>query len=58
VKLKGSLGCSDNETVEFGIPKGERRVESKLTALDFRRAEFGIVKDLVGGVLWDKDKKE
>ncbi|KAK4817889.1 hypothetical protein QYF61_002058 [Mycteria americana] len=42
VKVEGSLGCSDNEMVEFGILKGRRRVKSKLTALDFRRASLTI----------------
>ncbi|GAB0197130.1 hypothetical protein GRJ2_002178300 [Grus japonensis] len=36
VKLKGSLGCSDHEMVEFGILRAARRARSKLTILDFR----------------------
>ena len=31
VKLKGSLGCSDHEMVEFRILRAVRRVHSKLT---------------------------
>lgn len=50
VEVKGSIGCRDSEMVEFGILKGGRRVASKLTTLDFRRAESGIIKDLVGRV--------
>ncbi|GAB0183659.1 nucleoside diphosphate kinase 6 [Grus japonensis] len=41
VKVKGSLGCSDHEMVEFKILRAVRRVHSKLTTLDFRRADFG-----------------
>ncbi|GAB0185298.1 hypothetical protein GRJ2_000995100 [Grus japonensis] len=54
VKLKGSLGCSDHEMVELKILRAVRRVHSKLTTLDFRRADFGLLRDLLGGVPWDK----
>ena len=36
VKLKGSLGCSDQEMVEFKILKAVRRVYSKLTTLELQ----------------------
>ena len=55
VKLKGSLGCSDHEIVEFKICRALRRAHSKLTTLDFRRADFGLFRDLLGRVPWDKD---
>ncbi|GAB0188023.1 cAMP-dependent protein kinase inhibitor alpha [Grus japonensis] len=54
VKLKGGLGCSDHEMVEFKIPRAVRRAHSKLTTLDFRKADFGIFRDLLGRVPWDK----
>ncbi|KAK4812684.1 hypothetical protein QYF61_012194 [Mycteria americana] len=54
VKLKGSLGCSDHEMVEVKILRAARRVHSKLTALDLRRADFGLFRDLLGRVPWDK----
>ncbi|GAB0176076.1 hypothetical protein GRJ2_000072800 [Grus japonensis] len=54
VKLKGSLGCSDHEMVEFKILRAARRVHSKLTTLDFRKADFCLFRDLLGGVPWDK----
>jgi len=44
-KLKGSHGCSDYEMVEFKILRA--RI---LTALHFRRAEFGLSMDLLGRV--------
>ncbi|GAB0188654.1 mitochondrial enolase superfamily member 1 [Grus japonensis] len=53
-KLKGSLGCSDHETVEFRILRAARRVHSKLTTLDFSRADFGLFRDLLGRIPWDK----
>ncbi|GAB0189267.1 hypothetical protein GRJ2_001392000 [Grus japonensis] len=54
VKLKGSLGCSDHEMVEFRILRAVRRVHSRLTILDFRRADFGLFRDLLGRIPWDK----
>ncbi|PKU38649.1 glycerol kinase [Limosa lapponica baueri] len=48
IKLKGTLGCSDHEMVEFKIPGAARRLHSKLTTLDFRRADFGLLRDLTG----------
>ncbi|GAB0177368.1 hypothetical protein GRJ2_000202000 [Grus japonensis] len=54
VKLKGSLSCSDHEMVEFRILRAARRAHSKLTTLDFRRADFGLFRDLLGRIPWDK----
>jgi len=54
VKVKGSLGRSDHEMVEFKILRAGRRVCSKLSTLDFRRADFGLLWDLLGRTLWDK----
>jgi len=54
VKLKGSLGCSDHEMVEFKILRAARRAHSKLTTMDFRRADFGLCRDLLVRVAWDK----
>lgn len=41
-------------TVDFRIPRGGRRVKNKPTALDIRRADFDLIKDLLERVLWDK----
>ena len=46
VKVKGSLGCRDHEMVEFKILWAARRVRSKLAALDFRRKDFGVLRDV------------
>ena len=54
MKLKGSLGCSDREMVEFKILRAARRARSKLTTLDFKRADFGFFRDLLGRIPWDK----
>jgi len=47
MKLKGSLGCSDHEMVEFKILRAAMWVHSKLNALDFRRAHFGLFRHLL-----------
>jgi len=54
MELKGSLGCSDHERVEFKILRAVRRVHSELTTLDFRRADFGLFRDLLDRVAWHK----
>ncbi|GAB0188073.1 hypothetical protein GRJ2_001272600 [Grus japonensis] len=54
MKLKGSLGCSDHEMVEFKILRAVRRAHSKLTTLDFGRADFGLFRDPPGRVPSDK----
>ena len=53
-KLKGSLRGSDHKTVEFKILRAPRRAHSKLTTLDFRRAGFGLFRDLLGRLPRDK----
>jgi len=45
VQVGGSFGCSDQEMVEFRILHGGSRAISRITALDFRRANFGLFKD-------------
>lgn len=51
--LQGIFGCSDHGRGELEILRAGRRTCSKLTAssaLDFRRANFGLFKDLTGRV--------
>ena len=52
VKVGGSLGCSDHEMVEFRILCGGSRAISRIKTLDFRRANFGPFKELLGGIPW------
>ena len=40
--------------VGFKILRAVRKVHSKLTTLDFRRADFGLFRGLLGRVRWDK----
>ncbi|GAB0209598.1 mitochondrial enolase superfamily member 1 [Grus japonensis] len=52
VKVGGSLGCNDHEMVEFRILHGRSRAISRIKTLDFRRANFGLFKDLLGRIPW------
>ncbi|GAB0184184.1 hypothetical protein GRJ2_000884000 [Grus japonensis] len=54
LKAGGSLGCSDHDMVEFRILRGRSRPVSRITTLDFRRANFGLFKDLLGRIPWVK----
>jgi len=50
VKAGGSLGCSDDEMVKFRIMHGGSRAVTRITTLNFRRANFGVFKHLLGGI--------
>ena len=49
-----SLGCSSHEMVKFRISSGMNRTTSQQTAaLDSRRADTDLFRDLLGGIPWD-----
>jgi len=52
VKVRGSRSCSDCEMVEFRILCGGSRAISRITASDFRRANFNLFKELLRGIPW------
>jgi len=52
VKVGGRLGCTDHEMVEFRILHGRSRAISRIKTLDLRRADFGLFKELLGGIPW------
>jgi len=52
MKAGGRLGCSDPEMVEFRILHGGSRAISRIKTLDFRRANFGLFKELLGETPW------
>jgi len=54
VKVGGSLSCSNHEMVEFRILRGGSRAVSRIKTLDFRTANFGLFKDLLGGIPWTR----
>jgi len=52
VKVGGNLGCSDHDMVKLRILCGGNREINRITTLKFRRANFGLFKDLRGGIPW------
>jgi len=52
VKVGGRLGCSDHEKVEFRILDGANTAIIRIKLLDFRRANLGLFKGLLGGLPW------
>jgi len=52
VKVGGSFGCNDHEMVQFRILCGGSRAITRIKTLDFGRANFGLFKDLLGGIPW------
>jgi len=51
---KDSLDCSNHEVVEFRISYGWNRMQSRVTTLDFSRANFGLFKQLLEEIPWDR----
>jgi len=52
VKVGGRLGCSDHEIVKFRILRGGSSAIRRIKTLDLRRANFGLFKELLGGIPW------
>jgi len=50
--VKSCLGESDHEMIEFSFLSEVRMVVSKIAALDFWRADFELLRKLVGRVPW------
>lgn len=53
VKLKGSLSCSDHEAADFK-DLGTVRSLGRACTLDYKRADFGIFKDILSRVPWSR----
>ena len=52
MKAGGSLGCSDQETVEFRILCGRNKAVSTVTIVNFKIASFHLSKTVLGGIPW------
>lgn len=50
MKIKVKVGSNDQDTV----PQGTKDMKSKIITMNFRRADFGFFRYLLGRVLWDK----
>lgn len=51
VKIRSSLGCSVNEMVKFRVLRGGDKANCRIVALDFRRADFDLFRNLLGRFL-------
>jgi len=52
LKVGGSLSCSDHEMVELRILHEGSRAISRIKPLTLERANYGLFKDLLGGIPW------
>jgi len=57
VEFGGRLSCNDHEMVEFRILRGGSRAISRIKTLDLRWANFGLFKELLGGIPWARALK-
>ncbi|GAB0205541.1 hypothetical protein GRJ2_003019700 [Grus japonensis] len=57
VVVGGYLELSDHKMIEFSILGEVRKGVSKTTTMDFRRADFGLLRTLVERVPWEKVPK-
>lgn len=53
--VRGCLGHSDHKTVEFKIFGAMRKKVSKVSTLDFKRAKFKLLRELVSRVPWESE---
>jgi len=53
INRRGSLGCSDHTLVEFTVLRDTGKVRSVVRTLNFRKADFQIVKELVSRTPWE-----
>jgi len=52
VKVGGRLGCSNHGMVNLRTLHGGSRVTSRIKTLGFKRANFGLFKEILGGIPW------
>jgi len=52
--VRGCLGHSDHEMIEFSVRGEVKRGASKITTMDFQKADFGLFRTLVERVPWER----
>lgn len=55
MKVEGSLGYGNHEMVEFNILCGRRKAVSSIATLAYRRADFDLLKNLLGSIPWARE---
>ncbi|XP_073186763.1 uncharacterized protein [Lepidochelys kempii] len=56
-KVDGILGGSDHEMVEFRILTQGRKESSRIWTLDFRKADFDSLRELMGKIPWENNMR-
>ncbi|CAM2100164.1 unnamed protein product [Caretta caretta] len=56
-KVDGNLGGSDHEMVEFRILTQGRKESSRIWTLDFRKADFDSLRELMGRIPWENNMR-
>ena len=51
--IRGCLGCSDHAMVEFTLWRDMKQLKSKFRKLNFRKANFQLVGELVNKIPWE-----
>jgi len=54
VVVGGYFGLSNHKMIEFSVHGEVKRGASKITTIDFRRADFGLFRTLVERVPWER----
>lgn len=49
---RSGTAFSNHEMVELRILRGGDEAKSRITALDFKTADFALCRDLLRGILW------
>lgn len=52
ITLDSNLGCSDHKLEEFKILRHVRKMNSKIKSLILGRADFNLLRELLGGIPW------
>ena len=58
ILVSDSPGCSDHNIVEFGILLSTLKVSTKTKVLDFRRANFSLLRVQLGGIPWEASMED
>ncbi|CAM4545620.1 unnamed protein product [Lepidochelys olivacea] len=56
-KVDGNLGGSNHEMVEFRILTQGRKESSRIQTLDFRKADFDSLRELMGKIPWENNMR-
>jgi len=53
IRIGGCLGCNDDTMIEFMVWRNMRQAKSKISMLNFRKANFQLFRELVNKTPWE-----